>query len=100
MNTKHTILLTIAIASLGLAGCDVGNAPAGQSAEEARAEFQSKPPEEQIKLIQSSPAPPAEKEARIAEIRKKHNLSDTGAAPAGGPQPGGSFPGDPRGAGR
>lgn len=95
MNIKQTILLSLLVGAMGLLGCDVGNAPAGMSPEEARANFEKQSPEEQIKMIQSSPASAQEKETRIAEIRKKHHLPQTSEGGAGAPSSGG-FPGDPR----
>lgn len=60
------------------AGCsNIGNAPSGLSEDEAKDWVNSLPPEEQIKMIQSSPMPGADKEKRIKEIREKHNLPES-----------------------
>lgn len=99
MNKKLKFSILLAALTFGIVGCSIGDAPAGQSADEAKAAFENSPPEEQIKLVMSSPMPPDQKAARIAEIRKKYNLPDPGTgAPAGpgGPPNQGSFPGDPR----
>lgn len=63
---------------MSFAGCSsIGNAPSGMSEDEAKDWINSQPPEEQIKLINSSPMSPADKEKRINEIRQKHGLSQT-----------------------
>jgi PBP1b-binding outer membrane lipoprotein LpoB len=65
-----------------LSGCSsIGNAPAGQSPDEAKAAFDGMSPDEKIKMIESSPMPPAEKEARIKELEAQggKRSSNTGA---------------------
>ena len=106
---KETIRLGLIAVALGsvLAGCDnIGNAPPGQSADQAKAAFEQKSPEEQIALINTSPAPAEEKARRIKEIKQKAGMplddapttTPPGAPPGmgGGPNSG-TYPGDPRG---
>lgn len=83
----------------------MGNAPAGQSAEEAKAAFESQTPEQKIKILESSPMGADEKKKRIDEVKKAAGMpvdSPEAAVPNGvpatNPPPGGSFPGDPRSA--
>ena len=85
---KYSIaLLAIAAGSL-ISGCNVGNAPEGPSTEQFQKEVASQPPADQIRLIQASPAPAADKAARIEEIKKKYNLSDADVAAATAPPAG------------
>jgi len=96
MKTKTLIFAVLATFGSSLVACDnIGNAPAGKSADEMKSYVEQQKPEEQIKMWEASPAPPAEKAKKIAEIRKKYNLPDPGAgAGAGGGEA--QFPGDPR----
>lgn len=103
--TKVTSILVLGIF---IAGCsNVGNAPAGQSADEAKAAFESQSPQDKIKTINASPMQPEEKQRRINEIKSKAGMPldtpEPSAAPAGAPSTSaaggpavGSFPGDPR----
>ncbi|MBS1707345.1 MAG: hypothetical protein JSS65_01345 [Armatimonadetes bacterium] len=91
MINKFLSCAVLAMAAWGLAACDnIGNAPSGKSADEMKAYVDQQKPEDQIKMWEASPAPAAEKAKKIAEIRKKYNL------PESGPSNGASFPGDPR----
>jgi hypothetical protein len=68
-----------------LAGCsNVGNAPAGGSADEVRAAFDKMPLEEQVKVTNSSSMPADKKKERIAELYKKAGKTppDDGGPPA------------------
>jgi len=98
-----TILAVLLFATVGCS--NIGNAPAGQSADEAKAAFEAKSAEEKIKVLQASPMAPAEKERRINEIKQKAGMpmdSVSSGAPSNTPAtngpPGSSFPGDPRSA--
>lgn len=69
-------------------GCSsIGNAPSGMSEDEAKDWINSQPPEEQIRMIQSSPMPPADKEKRIKEIRDKHGIAAPSSTDDKGGQP-------------
>jgi len=57
-----------------IAGCSVGDAPKGLSAEETRAAVDALPPDKQIDYINRSPIPQAEKEKRIADIKAKAGM--------------------------
>lgn len=77
----------IYFASLGLlailsAGCSLGNAPEPMSADQVKGEVEKLKPEQQIDWINRSPMPPSEKQAKIAEIRKKYGLPEQAAGPA------------------
>ena len=99
MNIKTLSCALVSVFGLGLVACDnVGNAPSGKSADEMKSYVDQQKPEDQIKMWQASPAPPAEKAKKIAEIRKKYNLPDP-AENGGAAGPGGQFPGGPRSGG-
>jgi hypothetical protein len=65
---KKVSILIAGIAALCLLGCSAGDAPAGMSAEEAKAAVAKMPPEQRIKAIAGSPMPQAQKEAEYAKI--------------------------------
>jgi hypothetical protein len=80
--------LTLGAVMMSFVGCSsIGNAPSGMSEDDAKDWINSQPPEEQIKMIQTSPMSPADKEKRIKEIRGKHGLSEDAAAPDTGGAP-------------
>lgn len=87
MKTLKAIFATLAVSTM-LVGCNVGNAPEGPSAEQFQKELQSKPAVDQIRFIQASPAPAAEKAAKIEELKKKYNLTDADVAAATAPSSG------------
>jgi len=73
--------LTIALSAILAAGCNVGNAPSGpQTPEAIQAEFDKQNPQEQIKVIQSSPASPERKAQLIKAIEDKYHVK-AGEAP-------------------
>jgi len=74
MMLKVSAALTGVLAVLVLSGCSVGMMPEGSSPSEVRAKVAAMPPEKQIEFIQSSPMKPAEKAAKIAEIKTKYGL--------------------------
>lgn len=64
------ISLAIIGASLSLAGCDsIGNAPAGPSPEEAKADFKKQSLDVKIKMIEGSPMSRAQKDKMIADAK-------------------------------
>jgi hypothetical protein len=73
MKKKRFSLAILPLAFL-LIGCNVGNAPAGMSNEEARSALDKLSPEEKIRYYQSSPMPQAEKEKKYAEIEQKYGV--------------------------
>lgn len=87
MKTFSLGILSLSVLA-ALTGCNVGNAPEGPSVEQFQQEVAAKPPADQIRLIQASPAPAADKAARIEEIKKKYNLTDADVAAATAPQGG------------
>lgn len=71
---KLACLAVFAVA-FGLVACDnIGNAPAGMSKDDVNAAVNKMTPEQKIKFYQSSPMPQAEKEKKIAEIKKEAGL--------------------------
>jgi hypothetical protein len=84
MKTKQFILGIFILGLLG--GCsNIGNAPEGQSEEEAKAALQKMSPQEQINMIKASPMPPAEKEKKIRELEAK--MGGAPIAPSQGNEP-------------
>ncbi|MHB8637081.1 MAG: hypothetical protein ACYC96_11490 [Fimbriimonadaceae bacterium] len=87
------VLLAVcsAVVVLGSAGCSsIGNAATGPSEAQIKQNENALPPDQQIKLIQSSPMPAAEKAKRIKAIEDKYGVK--AGAPAntpGTPAPGG-----------
>jgi len=84
---KHdTRKLILAGAALALAGCNMGMAVDGGSAQDIKNRFQSMDPQAQIKVIQGSPASPEKKAELIKAIEDKYHIT-AGATPvAGGSQ--------------
>ena len=72
---------------MAAAGCNIGNAPEPMSGTDVKSAVEQLPPEKQIEWYQRSPMPPAEKQAKINEIKKKAGMPvDEGpAAPQGAP---------------
>lgn len=87
MNTKNTLVTVGLLAVLSLVGCNVGEAPSG-SPQAVQDQFKSMKPEDQIKFIQDSPMPPADKAAKIEEIKKQAGITGETPAPTGPPQHG------------
>jgi hypothetical protein len=83
---KITLISIVITASI--AGCNVGNAPEGPSPEQFQKDLAASPAVDQIRFIQGSPAPAAEKAAKIEELKKKYNLSDADVAAATAPAAG------------
>jgi hypothetical protein len=69
----------IALASLSfgsLIGCsNIGNAPAGASVDQLKSEEAQEPPLQQIRNLEYSPTPPAQKEQQIKAIEDKYHVS-------------------------
>lgn len=84
---KQMRLPILGIVAIALTGCSIGMAPKGPDANEVQQEFSKMPPDQQIKGIQHSPLPAAEKEKRIKEIEEKYGVSrsdeKTGLPPTG-----------------
>jgi hypothetical protein len=59
----------VAASPLFMAGCNIGNAPTGPNNEQVQKIENSLPVDQQIKLIESSPMPAAEKAKRIAALK-------------------------------
>lgn len=87
MKALKSALISLII-STSLFGCNVGNAPEGPSPEQFQKELAAKPAVDQIRFIQASPAPAAEKAAKIEELKKKYNLTDADVAAATAPEAG------------
>jgi len=92
---KNLVLSAFLAGSFVLGGCsNVGNAPEGPTAGQVQADFAKQDPQQQIKGIQFSPLPPAEKERRIQEVEAKYGVKrgdpttpiSNGGAGAGQPQ--------------
>ncbi len=66
--------LALVIAACSLAGCNVGDAPAGPSAAEYQQSLDKMSPEQHIKWIEASPLNPNEKAKQIAAIKAKAGL--------------------------
>lgn len=60
-----------------LSGCNVGNAPY-VSPEQVETNFKQLDPQEQIRIIQSSPAPGDRKEELIRQIEKQYGVKRAG----------------------
>jgi hypothetical protein len=80
--SKSALLLSVAM--VVTAGCNAGMAPAVNSPAEVEKNFKEEDPQQQIKVIQMSPAPPAKKAELIKAIEDKYGIK-AGAAPV---QPG------------
>jgi hypothetical protein len=87
MKAIKTALISLVITA-SIAGCNVGNAPEGPSPEQFQKELATKPAVDQIRFIQGSPAPAADKAAKIEELKKKYNLTDADVAAATAPEAG------------
>lgn len=87
MKALKSALISLII-STSIVGCNVGNAPEGPSPEQFQKELSAKPAVDQIRFIQASPAPAAEKAAKIEELKKKYNLTDADVAAATAPEAG------------
>jgi len=57
-----------------LVGCNVGNAPAGASVDQVKAEVAQEPPLQQIRNLMFSPLPAAQREAQIKAIEDKYHV--------------------------
>ena len=74
---KKKLLLGAAMGvALGiLAGCDnVGNAPAGATTDQVKAEQEKQEPLQQIRNIMYSPVPQAQKDQQIKAIEDKYHV--------------------------
>ena len=71
MKARSLVLCLFALACFG---CNIGNAPTPMEASEVQGAVDKLPPQDQIRYIQNSPLPQAEKDKRIAEIKAKHGL--------------------------
>jgi hypothetical protein len=69
MKKIHLIAGPMAGMFVFVAGCNIGNAPAGPSPADVQKIESSLPVDKQIKLIESSPMPAAEKAKRIAALK-------------------------------
>ena len=85
MKKAQIIVLISSVVAFGwmVAGCSVGEAPAGMSGDDAKTAVSKMSPQDQIKFIQSSPMPPDEKAKKIAEIEAKSGVK---AAESGAPK--------------
>lgn len=70
------------VAAVLLGGCNIGNAPEPMAASEVKKEVEKLTPDQQIDWYNRSPMPPAEKQKKIAEIREKYGLQDSGGGPS------------------
>jgi hypothetical protein len=65
----------VAVATVGaLYGCNSGMQPEGPSVAEIKNKEAALPPDQQITMIQNSPMPKAQKDQKIAELKKKYNI--------------------------
>jgi hypothetical protein len=71
-------------------GCNVGDAPAGMSRDDAKAAIAKMSPEQKIRAIASSPMPQPEKEKEYAKIESETGVKASDVLQgAGGLPPGG-----------
>jgi hypothetical protein len=80
---RQTLLCLVAIS---LVGCNVGMAPSGGDKAQVEANFKQLDPQEQIRIIQSSPAPPDRKASLIKDIETKYGVKAATGPVAGGSQ--------------
>ena len=82
MRTFRTLkIVTGLVGGIVLFGCDsIGNAPSGGSPAEVESNFKKEDPQQQIRVVQNSPASPEKKAALIKEIEARTGVK---AAPAG-----------------
>ena len=80
--------------TVGGCECSIGNAPAGESPQEAKASFDKQPLKDRVEIILNHPAPAEEKERLIREMYQKAGQqvpddilarAKAGGIPAGGP---------------
>jgi len=85
MNWKLAFAVAGVVSVAVISGCNVGMQPEGPDINEVKRREAALPPDQQIKMIMSSPMKGDEKKARIAEIRQKYHLPADDASSSGGP---------------